>query len=88
MHKRTLPQMFDLLGDAEVTMPDGLGFYITRKCVEDEFGGDEKKMISRLPRPDYEHRIYKDESTDNYMVLRPGAGNRYWEHVLKMRRIR
>lgn len=80
--------MFELLGKVEVIAEDGIGFCITRQCIEEEFGGSEKKMLKAIPTPDYEHRIYKDNVTDNYMVMRPGPGHRYWGFASGFQRIR
>lgn len=83
-----LEEQFKALGDA--TLPDdgGLAFAITLKSINDDFGGDKQKPIAAFPRPDYEHRIYLDEFTDNFIVERPNRAGQYWSWPNKMKRIR
>ncbi len=82
---------FVALGEAPVT-PTGLAFAITRKAIADEFGGDTDKMLAALPRPDYEHAIFHDEITNNYIVARPNAGGKYshgtWQPETDLKRVR
>ncbi len=83
MGRSTMLKMFDLLGSVEVTAPDGLGFCISLS----KFDGDEKKLLKAIPTPDYEHRIYKDEATGDYLVMRPGPGHKYvaWNGLKRYR---
>lgn len=64
-----LQQTFEALGRPEST---GLAFAITRKAAN-ELG----LTIDTLPRPDYEHRIWLDRLTDNFIVARPDANGVY-----------
>lgn len=63
--------MFAELGKSEHV---GLAFAITSYGLEDDYGGD----FGNVPTPDYEHRIYLDTRTDNYLVLRPAQDGSYY----------
>lgn len=69
MTPNEITEMFARLGD-----PDGIGkaFAITRDAslsVED---------VSALPKPDYDHQIWLDDITKNFIVVRPDAAGGYW----------
>lgn len=49
----------------------GHGFAITGLAFASQYGGE-------FPRPDYEHRIYADTITANFLVIRPDANGVYW----------
>ncbi len=74
-----MDEMFTKLG-----MPEYAGhcFAITLKSIDDN-GLTHENIMSRLPRPDYDHRIYRDKITDNYIVMRPpyATNAEHWERV-------
>jgi hypothetical protein len=55
----------------------GMCFAITHRYLRETWGGDAAKMLEGLPRPDYDHRIYLDQLTDNYIVMRPDNDGAY-----------
>lgn len=51
----------------------GMCFAITACDMEDEYQGD----LSKIPRPGYDHGIWLDTRTDNYLVARPNRNGEY-----------
>lgn len=74
---------FAALGDAHD--PTGRCFYFTAETFLKEFGGE----VQKLPRPDYEHRIFRDGFSGHYLVVCPTAEGKWWgNHAAVFERIR
>ena len=73
---QSLEEMFAQLGQPEHV---NCAFAITLKSIEahDLATKDGKLRMEKLPRPDYEHRIYRCFRSDNYIVTRPDKDGNY-----------
>jgi hypothetical protein len=70
---------------AELGKPgnEGNAFAITRHALVD-IGDD----VSKWPRPDYEHAIFLDPHSGNYLIERGGRPGGYWCERGAMKRVR
>ena len=75
-----LLDLFERLKDAGPNM----AFAVTRKRIEDEQLGDP----ATWPEPDYQHGIWRDPYTDNYMVVRAKEDGTYCVPHENMERVR
>jgi hypothetical protein len=59
----------------------GLCFAVTPEALKEFFAGD----VENFPKPDFEHAIFKDGLTKNYIVCRPEFGGydqwAHWERI-------
>lgn len=76
--RKMLEALFVQLGKPEHA---GHAFAMTSEAIDDIglFAEDGKLRLEKLPRPDYEHRVYRDTRSGNYLVVRPDATGRYGE---------
>lgn len=70
---KDLPGIIDTFTKLGLPGNEDKCFAITRKWFVDNFQGKPSDAMRWLPRPDYEHRIYWDDLTDNMIVARPDA---------------
>ncbi len=83
-----MAQTFAALGKPEAV---GHAFAVTRKAIAEDYKGSLDNFMQRCPRPDYEHRIFYDDVTDNVLVVRPTSEGVYfpnWDDLSKARRLR
>jgi hypothetical protein len=45
--------------------------------TEETFNVDFGKAIENIPKPDFEHRVYRDTMTGNFLVVRPDKAGTY-----------
>lgn len=67
---------------------EGMAFAITRRDFCEVYGSDP----ANFPKPEYDHAVFLDTATENYIVVRPSAdGSIDWgktRFVNKLKRIR
>lgn len=72
---------FARLGDDDSA---GLAFAVSQVALGEECGGS----LENLPRPAYDHGIWIDPASSNYIVLRPETDGSYHPVVGNWRRVR
>ncbi len=76
-----LEKQFERLGDDGGV---GMAFAISRVALGEDYAGN----LENLPRPAYDHGIWLDPGTGNYIVLRAETDGGFHPIVEKWRRLR
>jgi hypothetical protein len=66
----TIQDHFEALGAPEHV---GHAFLIAEEVMQERFGGD----AAKLPSMPYDYKVYQDDWSGNFMILRPEADGAY-----------